>query len=399
MKSTLAYLNSNDGSSLLALGESNRLLLRDASQIELLQSFIDQHSGDYIFLGLSYDLKSNFLESSSENEDFLGLPTAFLWVPEVVVKLEDEEVTEVVHGDLSKEVETTMETFFAQRKASFEWKADVKARTSKEAYFQTLQALHEEIQYGNIYEVNFCQEFYDDNFKLEHPEAAYFRLNTITEAPFSAYVNFDEFRILCGSPERFLKKKASTLISQPIKGTRKRSNDPSEDDALKQDLLNDPKERAENVMIVDLVRNDLSRVAQKSSVNVDELFGVYSFNTVHQLISTVSCQVREDVNFTDILKATFPMGSMTGAPKRSAINLIEKHENFRRGWYSGSIGYIAPNGDFDLNVVIRSLIYNQKKNYLSCSVGGAITIQSDPEAEYEECNTKVKTILDRMHHG
>ena len=152
-------------------------------------------------------------------------------------------------------------------------------------------------------------------------------------------------------------------------------------------------------MIVDLVRNDLSRLAQTSSVKVDELFGVYSFNTVHQLISTVSCEIREDANFLDILKATFPMGSMTGAPKRSAVSLIEEHESFQRGWYSGSIGYIAPNGDFDLNVVIRSLIYNQKKKYLSCSVGGAITIQSDPEAEYEECNTKVKTILDRMHHG
>jgi para-aminobenzoate synthetase component 1 len=129
-----------------------------------------------------------------------------------------------------------------------------------------------------------------------------------------------------------------------------------------------------------LVRNDLSRIAQKSSVNVGELFGVYSFNTVHQLISTVSCEVKPKTSFSEILEATFPMGSMTGAPKRSAVSLIEKHENFKRGWYSGSIGYIAPNGDFDLNVVIRTLIYNQRKKYLSCAVGGAITIQSDPES-------------------
>ncbi len=399
MKSTLAYLNGNDDNSLLALGETDRLIIHDSSEIERIQSFVDQHSGEYIFLGLSYDLKNAFLDSASSNPDFSGLPLAFLWVPEVVAKVSQNEVLKFEQGQRTTEVDAKIDAFFKSKDAPFQWNADLKTRTSKDEYFRTIAALQDEIQYGNIYEVNFCQEFYDDDFTLENPEAAYFRLNAITEAPFSAYINIDEFCMLCGSPERFLKKEGARLISQPIKGTRKRSNNPEEDTRLKKELLQDPKERAENVMIVDLVRNDLSRVAQKSSVNVDELFGVYSFNTVHQLISTISCDVRQDVEFLDILKATFPMGSMTGAPKRSAVSLIEKHENFRRGLYSGSIGYIAPNGDFDLNVVIRSLIYNQEKKYLSCAVGGAITIQSNPEAEYEECNTKVKTILDRMHHG
>lgn len=395
----MAYLNGNDENSLLALGEKDRFVLHNTSDIEQIQSFLDKHTGKYIFLGLSYDLKASFLDANSKNPNYSELPLAFLWVPEVVAKTSDQQDYTIAQGEETEEVSIRIQSFFAKANANVEWNAQIKSRTSKEQYFQKLNILREEIQYGNIYEINFCQEFYDDNFEMQDAEAAYFRLNTITEAPFSAYVRFDEFQILSGSPERFLKRAGNQLISQPIKGTRKRSKDPNEDERLKSELLNDPKERAENVMIVDLVRNDLSRIAQKASVRVDELFGVYSFNTVHQLISTVSCEVREDVSFLEILEATFPMGSMTGAPKRSAVSLIEEHENFQRGWYSGSIGYIAPNGDFDLNVVIRSLIYNQKTKYLSCAVGGAITIQSNPEAEYEECNTKVKTILDRMHHG
>jgi para-aminobenzoate synthetase component 1 len=399
VKSTCAYLNTNDGKSLLALGESNRLLLQSSDDISQIQDFVDSNSGAYIFMGLSYDLKEHYLDSTSGNTDYSELPSAFLWVPEVVLELKNEVISNVVQGDLNNDTQKCVNDFFAAKNRSFEWNASMKARTTKEEYLSTLKELQDEIQYGSIYEVNYCQEFFDDQFEMIDAEAAYFRLNRITQAPFSAYVNFDDFRVICGSPERFLKRTGDKLISQPIKGTRKRSSDIQLDEALKIELLNDPKERAENVMIVDLVRNDLSKVAQKSSVNVDELFGVYSFNTVHQLISTVSCDVKPEATFTEILKATFPMGSMTGAPKRSAVSLIEQHENFKRGWYSGSIGYIAPNGDFDLNVVIRSLIYNQRTNYLSCAVGGAITIQSKPEDEYEECNTKVKTILDQMHHA
>lgn len=399
MNSTLAYLNSNDGKALLALGEQARLRLEDLDQASLIQEFVDTHKGAYVFVGLSYDLKQEFLQDAPKNSDFTQLPEAFLWVPELVVEVQNNEVQKILQGELNADFEQAIHHFFEGKDRNFDWNASMQARTSKEDYLSTLGSLKDEIQYGSIYEVNYCQEFFDDDFEMHDPEAAYFRLNQITQAPFSAYVHFDEFSILCGSPERFLKKEGSKLLSQPIKGTRKRSANPEQDAELKKELLHDPKERAENVMIVDLVRNDLSRVAKKSSVKVDELFGVYSFETVHQLISTVSCQVEPEVNFTEMLRATFPMGSMTGAPKRSAVSLIESHENFKRGWYSGSIGYIAPNGDFDLNVVIRTLIYNQHKKYLSCAVGGAITIQSIPEAEYEECNTKVQTILEKMHHA
>ena len=194
-----------------------------------------------------------------------------------------------------------------------------------------------------------------------------------------------------------MKKTGDKLMTQPIKGTAKRHTDKAEDELLKQALMADPKERAENVMIVDLVRNDLSKVATKNSVFVDELCGIYSFETVHQMVSTVSCQLKENTTIKEILRATFPMGSMTGAPKVSAMQLIEEFEDFKRGIYSGSIGYIDPQGDFDFNVVIRSLFYNKAKKTMTCDVGGAITIQSDPEKEYEECLTKVKRILDGMN--
>ena len=195
----------------------------------------------------------------------------------------------------------------------------------------------------------------------------------------------------------YLNRKNNVLKTSPIKGTRKRGATSTDDDRLKIELKNDLKEQAENIMIVDLVRNDLSRIAEKNSVNVDELMGIYSFETVHQMISTVSCRINDAVSFSDILRATFPMGSMTGAPKISAMQLIEKHEVFKRGIYSGAIGYISPNGDFDLNVIIRSLIYNEKEKYLSCPVGGAITINAEAESEYKECLVKVKGILDQMN--
>lgn len=397
MKSTIAYLDGNDGKALLALGEKNRFLVsEDMDNLDDMQSFIDQHSGNFIFMGLSYDLKNHLLGITSKNPDFTELPAAFFWVPEVVIELKKNVISRALQGEINNAVQKRVSSFLSEQNRNVYWNAQMKSRTSKDDYLTTIGKLQEAIQYGSIYEVNYCQEFFDDNFELSNAEAAFFRLNEITQAPFSTYLAFDEFNILCGSPERFLEKKGDNLRSQPIKGTRKRSEDPETDKQLKADLLNDPKERAENVMIVDLVRNDLSRVAQKSSVSVEELFGVYTFNTVHQLISTVSCNIKEGTSFLEILKATFPMGSMTGAPKRSAMKLIDEHENFRRGWYSGSIGYISPNGDFDMNVVIRTIIYNQRNKYLSCAVGGAITIQSTPEAEFEECNVKVRTILARM---
>ena len=156
--------------------------------------------------------------------------------------------------------------------------------------------------------------------------------------------------------------------------------------------MNSAKDRSENVMVVDLVRNDLSKVCKEGTVRVDELYGIYSFPQVHQMISTVSGELKEEVCFTDILKATFPMGSMTGAPKNKVMHLIEKYEQTKRGIFSGAVGYISPNGDFDFNVVIRSIMYNADTSYLSFQTGSAITFYSDPEKEWEECLLKAEAI-------
>lgn len=394
MKSAIAYLNSNDGSGLIALGAKKKLRIDSGKALSDIQQFIDGHKSDYIFVMLSYELKNEIAGLTSSNTNGISFPIAMLWIPDTVVKVKGGS-HEVLCGNIEPaEVEFIVKSDKA--KQNFQG-IHLLPRTSRQDYLKKLKSLKKEIQFGNIYEVNYCQEFFAENVLIEDSLALYHKLNNVTSAPFSAFVEVDEFSVMCGSPERFIRKVGSKLTSQPIKGTIRRGGNLKEDEKLKEKLLNDPKERAENVMIVDLVRNDLSRIATKASVQVEELFGIYTFKTVHQMISTISCEADDQHNFCEILKATFPMGSMTGAPKISAMKLIERHEDFQRGLYSGSIGYIDPNGDFDLNVVIRSLIYNKQKEYLSCSVGSAITIQSEPEAEYEECFTKIRSILDGIN--
>lgn len=394
----VAYFNSNDGTARLAFGDGPLLKLTEDNPLEQIQQFVDEHKGSFILTNFTYDLKNHIENLSSKNEDRIGFPLGYLWVPKYLVDLNKEHLSFVQgqHDRTSIEfIDYFMEEEIDQNFHPFPHK--FKSKISKEKYIEHVEALQNEIQHGNIYEVNYCQEFYAENVEIDYPLDSYFKLNQITRAPFSSFISIENFMIFCGSPERYLLRKGNKLVSEPIKGTSRRGNTPEEDEQLKQALLHDPKEKAENVMIVDLVRNDLSRIAKPNSVQVEELFGIYSFETVHQMISRIACEVEEDVTFSEILRATFPMGSMTGAPKVSAMKLIEEHEEFKRGIYSGSIGYIKPNGDFDLNVVIRTLIYNKETKYLSCPVGGAITIQSDPEKEYEECLVKVKGILDGMN--
>ena len=395
-ESPISYLNSNDGNSILAFGDGPKIKIHKENSIENIQKFIDKQKNKYIFFCLSYDLKNDIEPSlKSQNCNSIIFPRAILWVPETVVKINSNNIN-FIQGIKTKESNSFVEKFLKKEtnKNYSNFKFKFHHRTSKESYIENVIQLQEHIQQGDIFEVNYCQEFFLENIEIEDPLNTYFKLNDKTEAPYSSYTNIDDFILFCGSPECFLRKKKNHIISSPIKGTRKRGKSKQEDDALKTELLNDPKEQSENIMIVDLVRNDLSRIAIPGSVKVDELFGIYSFKTVHQMISTISCQVPESIKFKDILRATFPMGSMTGAPKHSAMNLIEHYEEFQRGIYSGSIGYINPNGDFDMNVVIRTLIFNKKEKYLSCPVGSAITINSDPISEYEECLIKIKSISD-----
>ena len=268
---------------------------------------------------------------------------------------------------------------------------EIKQRISKDLYQEKVVKMLEYINKGDIYEANFCMEFYAETDI--NPLDKYFLLNDISKPPFATFLKNNNHFLLSATPERYLKKEGEKIISQPIKGTSKRYLDNIEDDISKNTLASDPKERSENIMITDLVRNDLSRTAKKGSVEVEELCGVYSFLQVNHMISTITSIVNDQYSALDVIKNSFPMGSMTGAPKISAMNIIEELEETKRGLYSGSVGYFTPNGDFDFNVVIRSILYNSKNNYVSFSVGSAITALSIPELEYEECLLKADAMI------
>lgn len=390
----ITYLDSNDGSSMLAFGLQEFILIKENNALECLDDFIIIHSTKYIFGALNYNLKNEIEDLQTLKHNDAEFPQLLFYVPSCVVKLAGEKI-EFLQGEKDDKNLNFIHNFLTKKKRAnpTNLKIGWRKRTNKEKYIENIYRIKDFIRQGEVYEMNYCQEFYAENSEIQDPLEFFFKLNEVTKSPFSVYFQFDEYFLLCGSPERFLKMKGRKLLSQPIKGTRRRDKDKYLDGQLKKELKDNLKERAENIMIVDLVRNDLSKVATKNSVSVDELCEIYSFETVHQMISTISCKVKNSISFTDIIKATFPMGSMTGAPKLRTMELIDYLEDFSRGIYSGSIGYLAPNGDFDFNVVIRSIVYNSKKKYISCPVGSAITLDSDPEKEYEECQTKISRIL------
>jgi para-aminobenzoate synthetase component 1 len=362
--------------------------------LDRLQDFINENESKYLFGALNYNLKNEIYNLESSKEDRINFPTILFWVPKYVVKIQQEHF-DFVQGEKNEESFAFLNYFLEEETdLNFHHYNDrIKPRLKKSDYLEKIKKIKSYLQRGDVYEVNFCQEFFADNIEIPFELDLYFKLNQIAKAPFSSYLKFDEFTVFCNSPERFIEFKNGTLTTQPMKGTAARNENEKMDQFNKKDLENNPKERSENIMIVDLVRNDLSKIAKKNSVTVNELCEIQSFPTVHQMISSVSCTPKDKTSFTDIIRATFPMGSMTGAPKISALKIIDELEDFNRGLYSGSIGYIDPKGDFDFNVMIRSLIYNSRKKYLSCGVGSAITILSDEEKEFEECQMKVDKIL------
>ncbi len=352
-----------------------------------------QTTKDWLFGYLSYDLKNDSEDLQSDNFDGLAFPDLFFFQPKKLFFLKGNQLTIQYLNLCDDEVEIDYKEITELATIEFEksQSTEVKARFSKNEYIQKATTFLEHIHRGDIYEANFCMEFYAENATI-NPLEKFNKLNAISQTPFAVYFKNNNHFLLSATPERYLRKEGETLISQPIKGTAKRFSDPKEDELAKLNLASDPKERSENIMITDLVRNDLSRTAQKGTVEVKELCGIYSFQQVHQMISTITSKLDTKHSLIDVLKLTFPMGSMTGAPKISAMKIIEELEETKRGLYSGAIGYFSPNGDFDFNVVIRSILYNQEKKYLSFSVGSAITALSDPEKEYEECLLKAKAM-------
>jgi len=344
---------------------------------------------DYIFGYLSYDLKNEIEALTSANSDGLNFSDLYFFQPKKLFFLNGNELIIEYLEYFEHEIESDIKDILSYIKPEIEIEHDVKIhkRITKQQYLDQLDKILNHIHRGDIYEVNFCQEFYAENVSVDLFQV-YKKLNEISKPPFASFLKIDNNYLLSASPERFVRKHKQTIISQPIKGTAKRLADKKLDKALALALEQDEKERTENIMIVDLVRNDLSKTAIKGSVKVEELCKVYSFDQVHQLISTIVSEVSDQIDAVDIIKSLFPMGSMTGAPKLSAMKIIEDLETTKRGAYSGAIGYFTPSNDFDFNVVIRSILYNDLRKYLSYSVGGAITSKSDPEKEYQECLLK-----------
>lgn len=353
-------------------------------------SFLINQS-DWLFGHVNYDLKNEIDPLYSKHPDHIGFPDIFFFQPETVLQLEGDQLC---ISSLSQEPALIYQELLGiPLNISKDFSAiKLTPRIDKEEYLHIINKLKEHIRRGDCYEINFCQEFFAEDSCID-PLLVYTALTKISPNPFSCFYKLNQRYLLCASPERYLQKKNNRILSQPIKGTYPRNlEDAVADNKLKTFLANSEKDKSENVMVVDLVRNDLSRICREGTVRVDELFGIYSFPQVHQMISTISGELAEGMDLSQIIQASFPMGSMTGAPKRSVMELIEKYEKTKRGIYSGAVGYIQPNGDFDFNVVIRSILYNATNHYLSCLVGGGITFYSDPELEYEECLLKATAI-------
>lgn len=371
---------------LIAIGQQHQLKANAGTAFAQLRSFYEQHR-DWLFGLFSYELKNEVEHLTSSHSDELHFPDLYFFVPQYLLAIQKNAV-KVLKGNASiiHEIEQIELIRHDNPKLAIEKRFD------RETYIQTVEALQGHIKRGDIYEVNFCQEFFAQHASID-PLAIYEALNALSPTPFSGFFKLNQHYILSATPERFLCKRGSKLISQPIKGTAKRNGNPIVDEQIKATLKSSVKEQAENVMIVDLVRNDLTRNAVKGSVKVEELFGIYSFPQVHQMISTISCELDPNIHWVDAIKNTFPMGSMTGAPKIKAMELIEQYEKSKRGAFSGSFGCISPNGDFDFNVIIRSILYNENTQYLSFQVGGAITYAANAADEYEECLLKASAIM------
>ena len=372
----------------IGAGKVAELTDSDKSSFVALEHFLNSNQG-YIPGYFSYDLKNEVENLNSENPDNLEFAKIYFFLPKHSILIRNNEIS--IFSDDADEVWLSInQTILNQSKEQVSV-PKLRGRFNRNEYIQTVREIQKHIQRGDIYEMNFCQEFYSEDVEI-NPLELFAELNNLSPTPFANYFKIDDHYIISATPERFLSRRGNKLISQPIKGTSSRNSDSTKDRLQKEELLLNEKERAENVMIVDLVRNDLTKSAKPGTVRVEELFGIYSFKQVHQMISTVVCELRENLSNPEIIANTFPMGSMTGAPKIKAMQLADKYERSQRGVYSGAIGYFAPDGDFDFNVVIRTILYNRKQKYLSFHVGSAITLDSDPEKEYEECLLKGKAI-------
>jgi len=393
-QSHFTLLNSNDNFDdyelIIAYGAES-FLQSSKNSLKKIDKYIDKVN-DWIFGYLSYDLKNEIENLTDLNKDVFNLPNLYFYQPKVIWLIKDEkaEIYSLNEKNLNEDWDHINSINY--KDCTEKSSVDLITRTSKQEYIRKIKNIKKRILQGDCYEMNYCFDMYSKN-KTINPYKTYIKLNDYTRSPMSTFFKLNQLYLLSSSPERFIKRINRKIISQPIKGTAKRGLDSKEDEKIKNTLLSSPKELSENHMIVDLVRNDLSRVAEKGSVKVKNLNKLNTFKRVHQLISTIEAEIAVNTKFSKIISGMFPMGSMTGAPKIESMNIIDEYESTKRGLYSGSIGYIKPNKDFDFNVVIRSIIYDKLLKEINVSVGSAITFKSDPESEFEECLLKAEPMI------
>jgi para-aminobenzoate synthetase component 1 len=380
----------NDYEFIFSYGKISELKSFDNS-LDKLDNYIKQVD-DWIFGFISYDLKGEIEGFSSKNLKYFDVPNLSFFQPSTIWVFDGVELKALYFDekelfDVWNEINKIHIGYGIKSNPNVE----LKGRLSREEYIKKIKNIKKRIKMGDTYELNFCFDFFNDNTKI-NPENTFKKLNKLTESPMSVYYKDHHLHVLSSSPERFIKRNKKTIISQPIKGTKKRGKNIDEDVFLINSLKNSIKEKSENHMIVDLVRNDFSRIAKKGSVKVTELSKINTYKNIHQMVSTIEAQIENDMFFSTILKSTFPMGSMTGAPKIKTMKIIDELEETSRGIYSGAIGYIDPNENFDFNVVIRTIIYDDKLSKISVNVGSGITFKSDPKDEYEECLTKIDAL-------
>lgn len=397
----ICFLNSNgfkdDLSSIetiLAVNKLDEFKSSNNTTFESLDKFKTKHPNKWMFGFFSYDLKDEIEDLKTTFINNLKFPECYFFVPSTILSFYDNKVE--IDSSFPEDIYNSIINFEIKNQGDdFPKEIKIKNRLSKQEYYEAFDMMISHIKRGDIYEVNLCQEFYAENIKI-NPLLIYQKLNSLSPTPFSSFFKLDDKFIISASPERFLAKRQNLLISQPIKGTAPRGKTPVEDIEIKENLRNNPKEIAENVMIVDLVRNDLTRNAIPGTVSATKKLEVQSFKQVHQLVSTITCQLNNKTTDVQAIKNIFPPGSMTGAPKISAMKLCDQYENSKRGIYSGAVGYFNPTGDFDFNVIIRTILYNQTEKYLSFHTGGALTIDSEVDKEYNECLLKASAILQTL---
>ncbi len=394
---TFCFLDSNcyearEANYDLLAGAGCKRIFESSAQdaLDSFQELLDKDHG-WLFGHLGYGLYTRERCSVQVRPDPLGFPDLYFFEPEIVLTLRGSELT--IHAENPQEIFREIEHCISRRSEEEDrLQVEIRSRITRDQYLEIIRKLQGHLHRGDCYEINFCVDFFADGVRID-PFTLFRKLTRVSPNPFSGFYRLQDKWLLCASPERFLQKKENRLISQPIKGTLPREQPGgTPDEKEREKLRTSAKDRSENVMVVDLVRNDLSQVCIEGTVKVEELFGIYSFPQVHQMISTVSGELAESIQFSEIINATFPMGSMTGAPKRRVMELIDRYEMAKRGLFSGALGYLDPCGDFDFNVVIRSLMYNSANGYLSFQAGSGITIYSDAEKEWEECLVKAAAI-------